>query len=121
MTVDSPECDALPDERCAAERYPVRPGQALPARLPPRTPGRLTGHPAALPRRFGGACGRTSARTGERETGKGPRRMNDTPSIEQMEQWMSEGGCEATNGYWVEPDGTGPHGKPSWQLHLGPI
>lgn len=31
--------------------------------------------------------------------------MNDKPSIEQMEQWMSESGCEATNGCWVEPDG----------------
>jgi hypothetical protein len=30
--------------------------------------------------------------------------MNDTPNIEQMEQWMSGSGCEATNGCGAEPD-----------------
>jgi hypothetical protein len=29
------------------------------------------------------------------------------------------GGCEALDGCWVEPDGTCPHGKPSWLLVLG--
>lgn len=47
------------------------------------------------------------------------------PTVEQpddgdFEEWMSgEGGCEATDGCWVEPDGTCPHGYPSWLLYLG--
>ena len=34
-----------------------------------------------------------------------------------------EGGCEAAcpHGCWVEPDGTCPHGNPSWLLKLGLI
>jgi hypothetical protein len=34
---------------------------------------------------------------------------------------MSEGGCEALDGCWVEPDGTCEHGEPSWLLRLGYI
>jgi hypothetical protein len=41
------------------------------------------------------------------------------PSMEQLEEWMNEGGCEATDGCWVEPDGTCEHGKRSWLLVLG--
>lgn len=43
------------------------------------------------------------------------------PSIEQLEEWESDGGCEATDGCWVEPDGTCEHGKRSWLLVLGLI
>jgi hypothetical protein len=43
------------------------------------------------------------------------------PSIEQLEEWMAEGGCEATDGCWVEPDGQCEHGKRSWLLVLGMI
>ena len=43
------------------------------------------------------------------------------PSLEELEEWMDEGGCEATDGCWVEPDGTCPHGKPSWLIVLGLI
>jgi hypothetical protein len=43
------------------------------------------------------------------------------PSLEQLEEWMDEGGCEATDGCWVEPDGTCEHGKPSWLIVLGLI
>ena len=43
------------------------------------------------------------------------------PSIEQLEEWMNEGGCEATDGCWVEPDGVCPHGCKSWLLEMGMI
>ena len=46
----------------------------------------------------------------------------ETPTIEQLEQWMQDdGGCEATDGCWVEPDGHCPHGNPSWLLAMGLI
>ncbi len=41
------------------------------------------------------------------------------PSIEQLIEWEAEGGCEATDGCWVEPDGVCPPGCPSWLLVLG--
>ncbi|WP_037898470.1 hypothetical protein [Streptomyces sp. NRRL S-920] len=43
------------------------------------------------------------------------------PSIEQMQSWMSDGGAEARDGCWVEPDGTCEHGSPSWLLAIGVI
>jgi hypothetical protein len=43
------------------------------------------------------------------------------PSIEQLEEWMDEGGCEAVDGCWVEPDGQCEHGSISWMLKLGLI
>lgn len=43
------------------------------------------------------------------------------PSVEQLEEWMAEGGCEATDGCWVEPDGVCEHGKKSWLLVLGMV
>ncbi len=44
------------------------------------------------------------------------------PSLDQLEEWMSdEGGCEATDGCWVEPDGYCEHDKPSWLIVLGLI
>ena len=51
-----------------------------------------------------------------------PRPTQPEPDQEQLEEWMEEGGgCEATDGCWVEPDGTCPHGHPSWLLYLGMI
>jgi hypothetical protein len=47
--------------------------------------------------------------------------MAERPSLEQLREWMSEGGCEAQDGCWVEPDGTCPHGIQSWLLVLGLI
>lgn len=44
-----------------------------------------------------------------------------TPSIAQLKEWQSRGGCEATDGCWVEPDGECEHGRPSWLLELGLI
>ena len=45
------------------------------------------------------------------------------PDIETLMEWEAEGGCEAAcpHGCWVEPDGTCPHGNPSWLLRLGLI
>jgi hypothetical protein len=46
--------------------------------------------------------------------------MNDTPCIGQMEQWMSEGGCEAASGCWVEPDGHQPARQANLAAAPGP-
>ena len=43
----------------------------------------------------------------------------DVPSIETLADWADDGGCEATDGCWVEVDGHCPHGRPSWALVLG--
>ena len=45
----------------------------------------------------------------------------EQPTMEELEEWMDEGGCCATDGCWVEPDGHCKHGKPSWLLVLGMI
>ena len=44
-----------------------------------------------------------------------------TPSMATLEEWDSEGGCEAIDGCWVEPDGSCEHGFDSWLLALGCI
>jgi hypothetical protein len=44
------------------------------------------------------------------------------PSLEELQRQVAEdGGCEATDGCWVEPDDTCEHGQPSWLLALGLI
>lgn len=43
------------------------------------------------------------------------------PSIATMERWMDTGIAKALDGCRVEPDGTCPHGSPSWMLVLGMI
>jgi hypothetical protein len=44
------------------------------------------------------------------------------PSVEELQRQVEEdGGCEATDGCFVEPDGTCDHGQPSWLLALGLI
>jgi hypothetical protein len=43
------------------------------------------------------------------------------PSVKTLERWANEGGCKATDGCWVEEDGTCPHGKQSWLLVMGMI
>jgi hypothetical protein len=53
-------------------------------------------------------------------TGWGSEPM-DAPSLEQLLEWQEEGGCEATDGCWVEPDGCCQHGEPSWLLARGLI
>ncbi len=58
---------------------------------------------------------------GAREDGLRHRATGERPSLEQLEEWLSEGGAEATDGCWVEPDGVCPHGHSSWLLRLGLI
>ena len=43
------------------------------------------------------------------------------PDVETLMEWEAEGGCEATDGCWVEPDGECPHGHKSWLLEMGLI
>lgn len=43
------------------------------------------------------------------------------PDLATLMEWEAEGGCEATDGCWVESDGVCPHGHPSWLLALGLI
>jgi hypothetical protein len=45
--------------------------------------------------------------------------MMEAPEIEDLMEWMDEGGCPATDGCWVEHDGTCEHGCQSWFLVLG--
>jgi len=50
-----------------------------------------------------------------------PRKLQ-APDLETLIEWMvDDGGCEATNGCWVEPDGICPHGCQSWFLVMGLI
>ena len=50
-----------------------------------------------------------------------PEPTDDVPDARTLEAWMWDGCCEATDGCLVEPDGTCPHGFPSWFLQLGLI
>lgn len=43
------------------------------------------------------------------------------PTIATLRRWNSDGGCEATDGCWVEPDGKCAHGHSSWALRMGLI
>jgi hypothetical protein len=45
----------------------------------------------------------------------------EEPDEEQLEEWVYDSVCEATDGCTVEPDGVCPHGYPSWLLYLGLI
>jgi hypothetical protein len=45
----------------------------------------------------------------------------EPPDIQTLMEWEAQGGCEATDGCWVEPDGTCPHGCPSWLIVMGMI
>lgn len=51
-----------------------------------------------------------------------PKPTAKPPSFDEIMEMVDEdGGCEATDGCWVEPDGMCPHGHPSWLLRLGMI
>jgi len=52
---------------------------------------------------------------------KAPAKRKRAPSVATLERWQERGGCYATDGCWVEPDGRCEHGKPSWLLRLGYI
>ena len=43
------------------------------------------------------------------------------PTLKQLERWMDDGICKATDGCIVEPDGICEHGCESWLLKLGLI
>lgn len=43
----------------------------------------------------------------------------EVPTEEQIEEWMLDSICDATDGCSVEPDGVCSHGYPSWLLHMG--
>ena len=43
------------------------------------------------------------------------------PSAAQIHEWLNDGRAEALDGCIVEPDGTCPHGSPSWLIELGLI
>lgn len=47
--------------------------------------------------------------------------VGDRPDLDTLEEWMNEGGCEATDGCWVESDGRCEHGHQSWLLKMGMI
>ena len=50
------------------------------------------------------------------------KRKIQAPDLETLMEWTyDDGGCEATDGCWVEQDGTCPHGNPSWLIVLGLI
>lgn len=55
------------------------------------------------------------------ESKRWPEPEMDEPDVEELEGWLSDGGCEATDGCWVEPDGVCEHGHPSWLLRMGMI
>lgn len=48
-----------------------------------------------------------------------PPAETETPTQEQIQSWIFDSVCEATDGCDVEPDGTCSHGHPSWLLRLG--
>jgi hypothetical protein len=41
------------------------------------------------------------------------------PDEDQLEAWLMDDVCDATDGCAVEIDGTCPHGHPSWLVRLG--
>jgi hypothetical protein len=40
------------------------------------------------------------------------------PGLRDLEEWMEDGGCEATDGCRTEVDGICEHGYPSWFIYL---
>jgi hypothetical protein len=63
-----------------------------------------------------------SEKTPTQRPKKWPEPTVEQPDWETLEEWLVEdGGCEATDSCWVEPDGICPHGYPSWLLVLGLI
>jgi hypothetical protein len=48
-----------------------------------------------------------------------PKPTTPRPSLDELQEWEADGGCEATDGCWVEPDGTCEHGHVPWLIHLG--
>lgn len=57
----------------------------------------------------------------EQKRSRWPEPTTERPDLETLEEWDMDGGCEATDGCWVEPDGVCQHGHPSWLLRHGYI
>ena len=51
----------------------------------------------------------------------GSYKVHCPPSMNELEEMVSEGIAEAVDGCSVEPDGTCEHGKPSWIMAMGYI
>ena len=75
-------------------------------------------------------CGRCGGRgwleeevkaSDRRDETKWPEPTTPKPDIETLREWSDRGGCEATDGCWVEPDGSCEHGAISWMRYLGMI
>ena len=45
----------------------------------------------------------------------------EEPTIEELEEWIHDSGCMATDGCWVEADGECEHGHVSWMRYMGLI
>ncbi len=54
-------------------------------------------------------------------TGIYPEPTMEEPEFDELQEWVYDSLCEATDGCTVEPDGVCPHGHPSWLLHFGLI
>lgn len=61
-----------------------------------------------------GDSGRKPRPDGLKHTPTEPR-----PSMDQIQAWVMDSVCDATDGCQVEPDGYCPDGHPSWLLVLG--
>ena len=59
--------------------------------------------------------------TDDREDLTWPKPTEPEPDEEQLQDWVFDSVCGATDGCAVELDGECPHGYPSWILYLGLI
>lgn len=50
-----------------------------------------------------------------------PKPTVETPDMDQLEEWVFDSVCEATDGCEIEPDGICEHGHPSWLIRLGMV
>jgi hypothetical protein len=57
----------------------------------------------------------------DNERKRWPRPTVGEPTMKELEEWVSDGVAEATDGCLVEPDGVCEHGHPSWLIRLGLI
>jgi hypothetical protein len=57
----------------------------------------------------------------DNERKRWPRPTVEEPTMEELEEWVSDGVAEATDGCRIEPDGVCEHGHPSWLIRLGLI
>ena len=57
----------------------------------------------------------------KRKQPRWPQPTQSAPDVHVLCDWEMDGGCEATDGCWVEPDGICEHGHPSWLLIMGLI